>query len=101
MLVILTVAIYYILHAKTKLIISSLETAEGNPSALNGAIALVYITILLILFFNKFVMAFIFHKLTDMELLESGFKYQKSFGTKYFLGLFFTTAFMTLIVEGI
>ena len=46
-------------------------------------------------------MAYVFHKLTDLELLESGFKYQKSFGLKYCLGLFFTTALMTLIVEGL
>lgn len=68
---------------------------------MNGAIALVYITILFILFFNKLVMSHIFHKLTDLELLETGFKFQRSFGIKYCLGLFFTTAVMTLIVEGL
>lgn len=46
-------------------------------------------------------MATLFHHLTDFELLDTGFKQQRSFGVKYCIGLFFTTAVMTLIVEGI
>ena len=46
-------------------------------------------------------MVVLFHKFTDIERHDSVSKFQFSFGLKYCLGLFFTTALMTLAVEAI
>jgi hypothetical protein len=50
-------------------------------------------------FFNKFIFSFILHHFTDIEMHRTGGEYEFSFGLKYTLGLFFTTALMTLFVE--
>jgi hypothetical protein len=56
---------------------------------------------LLIIFFNKFILSFVLHLFTDIEKHRTGSEYEFSFGLKYTLGLFFTTALMTLLVEDI
>ena len=52
-----------------------------------------------IILFNKFIFSFILHLFTDVEMHRTGGEYEFSFGLKYTLGLFFTTALMTLLVE--
>jgi hypothetical protein len=56
---------------------------------------------LAIIFFNKFLLSFVLHWFTDLEKHTTGGEYEFSFGLKYTLGLFFTTAVMTLLVEDI
>lgn len=68
---------------------------------LDGAIAVVYIMLFLIVLFNKLGMVVLFHIFTDLERQDTSSKYQFSFGLKYCLGLFFTTALMTLAVEAV
>lgn len=55
----------------------------------------------LVVIFDKVVMATLFHKFTDLERHSTTSKYQFSFQLKLLLGLFFTTALMTLAVEAI
>lgn len=54
----------------------------------------------MIIFFNKFILATVLHKFTDLEMHPTGSDYEYSFALKYTLGLFFTTAIMTYLVEG-
>lgn len=68
---------------------------------MDGAIALVYVMLFLIVLFNKLGMIVLFHHFTDYECHKTSSSYQFSFGLKYCLGLFFTTAIMTLAVEAI
>lgn len=65
------------------------------------AIALVFIVMFLIIIFNKIVMSSLFYKFTDMEKHSTTSNHQFSFELKLLLGLFFTTALMTLAVEAI
>lgn len=74
---------------------------EKYQSKLNQAIALGYIMLILVVLFNKLLMVTLFHKFTDLERNDTSSKYQFSFGLKYCLGLFFTTAIMTLAVEAV
>lgn len=60
-----------------------------------------YAVLLVIILFNKLVMSVLYHKLTDIERHETRSKFEFSFGLRYALGLFFTTALMTLIVEAL
>jgi hypothetical protein len=55
--------------------------------------------ILLVVLFNKFVLAHLFHYYTEIGKHSSTYKFQFYFCLKYCLGLFFTTALMTLIIE--
>lgn len=66
---------------------------------LKEAFAIVLGMIFLVVLFNKFVLAHLFHKFTEMEKHSSTYKFQFYFCLKYCLGLFFTTALMTLIIE--
>jgi len=54
-----------------------------------------------IILFNKFILAYIIHHLVEIELHKTGESAQFSFMLKYSLGLFFTTALMTILVEGV
>lgn len=55
----------------------------------------------LVILFNKLLMVVLFHIFTDIEHHDTESKFQFSFEVKYCLGLFFTTALMTLGVEAI
>jgi hypothetical protein len=54
---------------------------------------------LLVIIFNKFCISYILHLFTDIEMHRTGSEFEYSFGLKYTLGLFFTTAMMTIFVE--
>ena len=55
----------------------------------------------MIVLLNKFLIVALFYKFTDVERNDTSSKYQFSFGFKYCLGLFFTTALMILFVEAL
>lgn len=55
----------------------------------------------LVVVFDKTILVTLFHHFTDLEKHVTTAKLQFSFGLKYALGLFFTTALMTLAVEAI
>ena len=77
------------------------EDPTHNQAKLNGAIALVYVTLFLVILFNKLGMSVLFHKFTHLEGHKTSSSFEFSFGLKYCLGLFFTTALMTLAVEAL
>jgi outer membrane phospholipase A len=52
----------------------------------------------LVVLFDKIVLASLFHWFTDLEKHSNEAKLQFSFSLKLALGLFFTTALMTLAV---
>lgn len=55
----------------------------------------------LVVLFNKLVLSFLFHIFTELEVPSTVSTLQFSFALKYSLGLFFTTAIMSLAVEAI
>ena len=55
----------------------------------------------MIIFFNKFLMGAVLHYFTHHEYHFSTADEEFSFALKYTLGMFFTTALMTLAVEAI
>lgn len=60
---------------------------------------IVYGFIFSIVFINKFIIAPILHIIAEYEMHPTKDKEEYSFGLKYTLSLFFTTALMTLVVE--
>lgn len=62
---------------------------------------MVYIAIFLVVLFDKLFLSTLYHKFTDMEKHSTTSKNLFSFSLKLCLGLFFTTALMTLAVEAI
>lgn len=62
---------------------------------------MVYIMLFIVVLFNKLGMSTLFHYFTDLESHKTSSSFEFSFGLKYCLGLFFTTAIMTLLVEAI
>lgn len=64
----------------------------------NNAVGILIGTLVGVVLFNKLLMVTLFHKFTDLERHSTTSKFQFSFGLKYCLGLFFTTAVMTLAV---
>ena len=91
MLAVITVAIYFLFSA----LVHEVAIAVDHT-----ATAIIFCYLVGIIIFNKFVLSHIVHILVDFEQHKTGENYQFSFMLKYSLGLFFTTALMTLIVEG-
>ena len=106
-LVIVTIIFYFILVEKAYNLIDKYEYYKAHKddstakSEFNAAIFSVYAMLFVVIFFNKLLMVVLFHKFTDLERNETTSKFQFSFALKYCLGLFFTTALMTLAVEAI
>jgi hypothetical protein len=112
-----TAVFYGILTAKGHAVESALKKIEEshrvtNPDEIEAdtinahaleqqALVATFLTMLLIIIFNKFCFSFVLHIFTDIEKHRTGSGYEFSFGLKYTLGLFFTTALMTLLVEDI
>jgi hypothetical protein len=65
----------------------------------HGAIVLVFFLMFFIVLFDKILVATLFYKFTELERHSTTSKFQFSFALKLALGLFFTTAIMTLAVE--
>jgi hypothetical protein len=87
----ITVIIYFIFKAT----VHSVELAVDTTATI-----IIFIYLVAVVIFNKFVLTLIIHKLVDFEMNATGANYQASFMLKYSLGLFFTTGILTLIVEG-
>lgn len=60
-----------------------------------------YTALILVILFNKFVMGYVLHHFTHIEKHATSDNDQFSFAFKYALGMFFTTALMTLFVEAL
>ena len=91
MLAVITVAIYFLFSELVHQVAIAADTT---------ATAIIFCYLVGIIIFNKFVLSHIVHLFVDFEQHKTGENYQFSFMLKYALGLFFTTALMTLIVEG-
>lgn len=63
--------------------------------------ALLIVTLLLIQFFNKYIMKIFLHWFSDIEMPETSSQREFSYACKYTVGMFFTTAIMSIIVEAI
>lgn len=92
-----TLVFFYLMSLKT---LQVQHSTEGEQSPVVGAF-MVYASLFLILLFNKFILSKISHKLTDYQKQKTGGDLEWSFAIKNVLGLFFTTAIMTLLVEDI
>ena len=60
---------------------------------------MVYLGLISVIFFNKFVMGAVLHKITAFERHPTTARLEFHFALKYSVGMFFTTALMTLAVE--
>jgi hypothetical protein len=60
---------------------------------------MVYLALIGVIFFNKFVMGAILHRICDFERHPTTAQEEFHFALKYSVGMFFTTALMTLAVE--
>jgi hypothetical protein len=89
----LTIGIFYLFHYKSQLV-----KRLNNDG---GAGHIVYFSIVGIMLFNKFILAEVIHHLVDFEMPSTGSVFQFSFMLKYSMGMFFTTALMTVLVEGL
>jgi hypothetical protein len=105
LIVVVTGIFYGILEAKGNAVDQELQEIATHPdspeveSLQQKSLAVTLLTMLLIIFFNKFCISYILHVFTDIEMHRTGSEYEFSFGLKYTLGLFFTTAMMTIFVE--
>ncbi len=98
---------YFLLITKTNYLLAAIdeEHKTNDPTSTTQsykiALFLEYFHIFLIIFFNKFLMGTVLHYLTHIENQFSTAAEEFSFALKYTLGMFFTTALMTLAVEAI
>ena len=65
------------------------------------ALAITLATLFAVILFNKFILAWVLHLLTDFEKHRTSTDFEDAFMLKFVLGLFFTTALMTLLVEDV
>jgi hypothetical protein len=63
--------------------------------------AFFYITLVLVIFVNKFIICPILHHICHFEKYFTKTKEEYGFTVKYLLSMFFTSAVMTILVEGI
>ena len=101
-----TVGFYFILIAKTNVLLAAIDSSMTHEEYHNSqyyliAEILVFILMFLTVIFNKTVMSWVLHYFTYKEKHDNTSDEEFSFCVKYTLGLFFTTALMTLAVEAI
>lgn len=95
-LAITTVGFYFLLLLKTNNLLQAI--AEHDKKEYGIAVFLVFLALFLIVFFNKLFMGWVLHHFAHLEKHDNTFEQEFSFALKYTLGLFFTTALMTLAV---
>lgn len=104
-LAVITVVFYFIQLLKTNTLVEAIEQEEEDPSGAHGrkifATIIAWVTLLGIVFFNKFVMGNVLHYFTHLEKHDNKAHEDFSFAFKYALGMFFTTAIMTILVEAL
>jgi hypothetical protein len=86
-------------HTTSSSSTSTDSTSHSTSSSYSAAIFLVYISLVSVIFFNKFVMGLILHRICDFERHMTTAEEEFHFALKYSVGMFFTTALMTLAVE--
>lgn len=100
----LSVAFFFLLKYKSHEIELAVELGrehadpDEKASLENKARVIVFCSLILIILFNKFVLAYVIHHLVEFEKHSTGQSAQFALTLKYTLGLFFTTALMTLLV---
>lgn len=100
----ITVVFYLLQLVKTNNLVEAIEEEEKNPDSSDAktrkvvATIIAWATLLGIVFFNKFVMGNVLHYFTHLEKHDNKAHEDFSFAFKYALGMFFTTAFMTILV---
>lgn len=103
-LVVITAVFYLLQLVKTNNLVEAIEEEEENPNSSEAktrhvvATIIAWATLLGIVFFNKFVMGNVLHYFTHLEKHDNKAHEDFSFAFKYALGMFFTTAFMTILV---
>ena len=104
-LALLTIILFYIIRGKSHLIEEAVENYNEDPDLYremySRGIFLGYLAIILITLFNKFVLSYLYHHISYYEKHISQTSLEFSFSLKYMLGMFFTTAFLTLAVEAL
>lgn len=103
-----TTVVFYVLQLiKTNNLVAAIEEEEENPDSSTAktqkviATIIAWATLLGIVFFNKFVMGNVLHYFTHLEKHDNKAQEDFSFAFKYALGMFFTTALMTIMVEAL
>ena len=91
-LAVLSTGFYFLFNWKSNLVVS----ADDRDARI-----IVFVSLIALILFNKFILSWIIHHLVDMELCKTGMGYQFSFMLKYSIGLFFISAVMTILVEGV
>ncbi len=103
----ITVVFYFLQLIKTNNLVAAIEAKEENPNSPEAATSktiatiIAWVTLLGIVFFNKFVMGNVLHYFTHLEKHDDKAHEDFSFAFKYALGMFFTTALMTIAVEAL
>lgn len=103
----ITGVFYVIQLIKSSNLDSAIEEEEENPNSAAAvthytiATVIAWVTLLGIVFFNKFVMGNVLHVFTHLEKHDNKANEDFSFAFKYALGMFFTTALMTIMVEAL
>lgn len=106
-LLLTTVVFYFLQLIKTNNLVAAIEEKEENPDSSSAntrkviATIIAWATLLGIVFFNKFVMGNVLHYFTHLEKHDNKAHEDFSFAFKYALGMFFTTALMTIAVEAL
>lgn len=106
-LVVITIVFYFLQLIKTNNLVEAIEEKEENPDSHEAvtrkviATIIAWATLLGIVFFNKFVMGHVLHYFTHLEKHDNKAHEDFSFAFKYALGMFFTTALMTIAVEAL
>lgn len=94
----ITILFFFLLSEKSTLIEHSFEAKSDTAYYYEGTI-LVYVALVFVILFNKFIMGAILHRICDFERHPTTDLEEFHFAIKYSVGMFFTTALMTLAVE--
>lgn len=105
LLALLTLVLFFIIKGKSALIEKAVEHYNEDPAhyrtVYNRGIFLGYLAIVIITLFNKFILSYFCHHISFFEKHRTQTSLEFSFSLKYMLGMFFTTAFLTLAVEAL
>lgn len=93
----ITLVFFFLFSEKSTLISESFK--HTNENEYFTGLILVYLTITCVILFNKFVMGYVLHQICEFERHSTSDLEEFHFAIKYSVGLFFTTALMTLAVE--
>lgn len=95
-----TAVFFFVLSLKSQILLS-IASEQHNREKEIETIILVYAALITVILFNKLIMGAVFHKLCHFEHHSTTTALEFHFALKYSVGMFFTTALMTLAVEDI